>query len=130
MIEGVREAACAVRPYLTDFMNRKAAAELDAELAQLLNSTGDVAERLRAVLDAHDDTRFFLERVLDDAPRFRPPQVIPPKMRGYGGLPGQGGPVDSEKFRCPNGDYTWYRPEVGVDVGSCPTHPECRLQPA
>jgi serine/threonine kinase PknH len=31
-------------------------------------------------------------------------------------------PVGAEKFRCPFGDYEWYRQEVGMPIPWCPTH--------
>ena len=46
----------------------------------------------------------------------------------YSGLPGEPSPIQADKFRCPYGDYVWYRPEVGVPIRRCPTH-HCALEP-
>lgn len=91
MDEGVLEAARAVRPYLAEFMDSAVAAEVDAELAGLLATAAggeDVEGRLRAVLEADEATGVFLERVLEDAPDFRPPQVVSELTSRYSGLPG------------------------------------------
>jgi hypothetical protein len=132
MDEGVLEAACAVRPYLAEFVGPAVAADVDAELAGLLVSTAggdDVEAGLRTVMQAHEATRIFLQRVLEDAPDFRPPQVVSALTKRYSGLPGQSSPVPADKFRCPYNDYVWYRPEVGVPIEHCPTH-NCVLEPA
>jgi hypothetical protein len=131
MDEGVWEAARSVRPYLVELLGPAGGAEVDAELARLLaRAPGgeDVEGRLRAVLEAHEATSVFLERVLEDAPQFRPPRVVSAHRRRYSGLPGPSSPVPADKFRCPHGDFVWYRPEVGVPVEPCPTH-QCALEP-
>ena len=107
------------------------AADVDAELAGLLADAAggeDVEGRLRAVMEAHEATHVFLERVLEDAPGFRPPRVVSELTIRYSGLPGDPSPVQADKFRCPYGDYVWYRPEVGVPAEHCPTH-HCALEP-
>ena len=124
--EGVQEAARNVRPYLSELVG-PAAAEVDAQLAELLAAAEqgeDVGTELRAALDSHEGTLAFLEAVLDDAPKYRPPQVQPSSLKGaYSGLPGQTLPVEADKYRGPKlNDYVWYRPSVGVPVPECPTH--------
>ena len=131
MDRGVLEAARAIRPYLPKFVNPAIAADVDAELAGLLARAAggeDVEGRLWAVLKANEATRVFLDRVLDDAPDFRPPQVVSELTSRYCGMPGEPSPVPADKFGCPHGDYVWYRPEVGVPVEHCPTH-GCALEP-
>lgn len=131
MDEGVLEAARAVRPYLAEFVGPSVATDVDAELAGLLAAAAggdDVEDRLRAVLEAREATSVFLERVLEDAPNFRPPQVVSELTRRYIDLPGEPPPVPADKFCCPHGDYVWYRPEVGVPVPHCQTH-HCALEP-
>ena len=132
MSEGVLEAARSVRPYLVEFVGSERAGELDTDLAGLLESAAageDVEASLRATLEADEPTAVFLERVLGDAPRFRPPAVVSAVTRSYSGLPGQLSPVPADKFRCPHGDFVWYQMEVGVAVEQCPTH-HCELEPA
>jgi hypothetical protein len=130
MDDGVVEAARAVRPYLVEFLGTVTARELDAELADLLARAAageDVEAGLRSALEAREATSVFLDRVLDDAPDFRPPRVVSELTRRYSGLPGQRSPVRADKFYCPYGDYVWYRSEVGVPVEQCPTH-HCTLE--
>ncbi|MCZ4587711.1 hypothetical protein O4328_29155 [Rhodococcus opacus] len=125
MDEGIWEAARSVRPYLVELVGPAVALAVDAELSELLTCTTgdeDIEHRLREVLDAREGTSVFLERVLDDLPVFRPPRVVAAETTRFGGLPGQPLPVPADKFRCPQGDYVWYRPEVGVPVPQCPTH--------
>jgi hypothetical protein len=130
--KGLWEAACSVRPFLIEMLTAAGAANVDAELARLLERAAageDVDGPLRAVLDEHPATSVFLEMVLDDAPDFRPPQVVSAPTRGYAPLPGQSPqpipPVG--KFRCPHGDYVWYRIAVGAHPPNCPTH-KCSLE--
>lgn len=117
---GVWEAARCVRPYLKEFLGDAVAAEVDEELAHLLNS-GDIGPemegRLREALEGHKATSVFLTAVLADAPEYRPPMVGP--LRGS--LPGALPPVRAEKLVCPLGDFVWYLPEVGVKPPKCPT---------
>ena len=129
--EGVLEAARAVRPHLVEFVGPNRATKLDTELAGLLADAAggkDVESALRATLEADEATGLFLERVLGDAPRFRPSSVMSALTRSYSGLAGEPSPVSAEKFRCPHGDYVWYRMELGVSVEVCPTH-HCHLEP-
>jgi hypothetical protein len=132
MGEGVLEAARSARPYLLELLGPGLAAVVDAELAGLLAgeaSGGDVEAGLRSALEAHEATSVFLARVLWDAPRFRPPQVVSESTRTFSALPGESLPVPADKFRCPQGDYVWYRMAVGVPVPDCPTHRRA-LEPA
>jgi hypothetical protein len=115
MDDGVWEAARSVRPYLVVLLGPVLAAEVDAQLARLLNDGGegeDLKDKLLEVFNAHEATSVFLERVLDDPPAFRPPGLS----------------IGSDKFACPRSDYVWYRPAVGTSVPPCPTH-HCPLQP-
>ena len=130
MDEGVREAARAVRPFLGEFLEPGAARELDAQLASLLKDAPDgqgTDEKLKAALRTHEATQVFLERVLGDAPLFRPPSVLSEVTRAYSGLPGDKSPVPAEKYACPHGDYVTYWLEVGADIELCPTH-HCPLE--
>lgn len=125
MDKGVWEAARSVRPYLRTMLRPSVAAEVDAQLAELLTATREVDDQeLRAVLEQWVETSEFLEQVLDDAPYFRPPQAVSATVvgRGYSGLPGAPSPVGADKYSCPKGDCVWYLPDVGVEVVCCPTH--------
>ncbi|MFE7628929.1 hypothetical protein [Kocuria sp. NPDC057446] len=102
---------------------------MDAQLARLLNSSNhdeETEKQLWKVLTAYDATREFSERVLRDAPHYRPPGVLGRKRRQKGGfqlMPGFPQPVEEDEFVCPQGnDYTWYRDEVGEVIPQCPVH--------
>jgi hypothetical protein len=76
--KGLWEAARSVRPFLGEMLTDEQAANVDAELARLLERAGrgeDVEAPLRAVLEHQPATSVFLDMVLDDAPDFRPPQA-------------------------------------------------------
>ena len=127
--EGVLEAARAIRPYLTRLVDNPAAARLDRAIADDFASAADrsaTARRLRALLDSHEDTAWFLTEVLKDAPHYRPPYQQPRYLqRQTGGIAapiGDPGPIDAARYTCPHGDYVWYRPEVGTPIPDCPTH--------
>lgn len=125
MSEGVFAAARRVRAFLPDLVPA-AHVLVDGQLAELLNGDwGPATEaELRAVLEQRPATAMFLDSVLDDAPRFRPPRVVEQQLRavGYEPLPGSHVPPDPDMYRCPLGDYEWFSPGLGVPVPPCPTH--------
>ncbi len=126
--DGIREAARAIRPYLTRLLDSATAARLDEALADQLATTADPATtaRLHALLAGTEDTAWFLTAVLTDAPAFRPPYQQPRYLYrqtgGRAGPAGDPGPVAADRYTCPHGDYTWYRPDVGTPIEDCPTH--------
>jgi len=126
--EGVLEAGRAIRPYLDNLLDDTAtAAGLDRHLAELLTSAAersDRARRLRDLLDQHADTAWFLTQVLTDAPHYRPPDQQPGYLQRGGataGPLGDPGIVAADRYRCPHGDYVWYRPDISIPVPACPT---------
>ena len=124
----VIEAARAIRPYLGRLVDSPAAAELDRHLADALNDGSDrpaTACRLRILLDGQEDTAWFLAEVLADVPRCRPPYHQSRYRQRQTGIPapaGDPGPVDAARYTCPQGDWVWYRPDVGTPVPACGTH--------
>ena len=125
MDEGVLEAARVIRWYLPELVGPDAD-EVDLQLAELLGTVAseDMEAQIRAVLESHIGTRVFLEAVLEDTPKYRPPQVKTGSARtwGYSPLPGEAGVIPADKFYCPEGDYVWYRQAVGAPVPACKTH--------
>jgi hypothetical protein len=129
---GVVEAARAIRPYLGRLLDDPdEAARLDQALSQQLNDDQqdgpEIAQLLRVLLDANEDTEWFVEQVLADAPLLRPPyHQRRPTTRQADGVPsldGDVGPIEADRYACPHGDYVdWYRPDVGTPVPRCPTH--------
>ena len=126
--DGMLAAARAIRPYLAEMAGPNSVL-LDQQIADLLNDSpgpAATADQLRELLEADEDTRWFLAEVLRDAPHYRPPYHQPRYLRQSGGtgLPaGDPGPVlHGGVYRCPQGDYDWYRPDIGTPVPDCPTH--------
>jgi hypothetical protein len=123
MDEALLEAARAIRWYLGDLMGDEAP-RFDAEIAALLAAayTGaDITASLRSLLDSHEATGEWVSEVLAD-PLHRPPDYQPADTRGFDSLAGLIGPVSAGKYACPQGDFVWYRPAVGVPVPPCGTH--------
>jgi hypothetical protein len=131
--EGVRAAARSVRQFLPELVGAAEAGAVDAEIADLLNRPAggrESLERLREVLESREGTAEFLDAVLDDDPRFRPPQVRPGATRsfGYTGLPGDPRYVGAPMYHCPEGnDYNYWQLEDEAPP-LCPTH-RCVLVP-
>jgi hypothetical protein len=126
--EGVLEAARAIRPYLVDLIDAPdAAAVLDRQLADELGRVSDPsasARRLRILLEQHEDTAWFLGRVLADAPDHRPPYYQPGYVSrgGIASLAGDVMPIAAARYNCPVcGNYVWYRPDTGTPVPRCRT---------
>ena len=123
--DGVLEAARAIRPYLGDLVGAALASAIDDRIAGEFNSPSNPAEtvsRLRALLEEHEDTAWFLTRVLADPALHRPPYLQQIRHRGIISPAGDPYLVAADRFVCSRGDYVWYRPEIGTPVPACPTH--------
>lgn len=125
--EGVLEAARAIRPYLRELVEpAAAAAELDRQLADELGQVSDpsaTAGRLRILLERQEDTAWFLDSVLADAPDHRPPYYQSGYVvRGGTASPlGNAMPIAADRYNCPKcKNFVWYRPDIGVPVRRCP----------
>jgi hypothetical protein len=122
--EGVFVAARRVRAFLPHLVPASAG-DVEVQLAELLNEHQDpeTEAQLRAVFAEDAALQMFLDAVLDDAPRFRPPQVVRQTKReaGFSPLPGLQVPPDPDQYCCPEGDFEWYSPGVGTRVPPCPT---------
>ena len=72
MDEPVVEVSRVIRPFLHELVGQANADELDRRIASILNgwSNENTAIELRAALESHEATRYFMEEVLDDAPDF------------------------------------------------------------
>jgi hypothetical protein len=111
----VLAASRAIRPLLPKLIPALAE-HIDRQLAQLLNQPDldetTKVDRLLEVLDAHPETKNWLDRFLQ----------FPATERGYSGLPGNLAPAAATPYICPIGnDYTWYR-EANEEIPLCPTH--------
>jgi hypothetical protein len=122
--EGVLEAARAIRPYLADLVGPTVADRLDRRIADLLTGAEEQAipAALLSLLEEQQDTAWFLGRVLDDRPRYRPPYVQGGPARDIASPAGDLGGIEADRYACPLGDYVWYRPDVGTEVPACPDH--------
>lgn len=120
--EVLLDAARAVRPYLSELVGQPTAAELDAELAALLASARGghaVADRVAEMLSRSAEVQAWAAGFLEHG---CPPEVAELRERAFQGLPGVPEAPSPDKFRCPEGDYVFYRRAVGVRVPPCPTH--------
>jgi hypothetical protein len=121
----ILDAARSIRPYLNELIGTPDAEAIDPQLAELLAqaTAGQAVEnRILELLAQQDATREWLARFLQDIQQ-------PEHLRGFSPLPGQPSIVSAAKFVCPQGDYTWHRPRVGVEPPPCPTH-QISLDPA
>lgn len=111
----VLTASRAIRPLLPELIPALAD-QIDQQLAQLLNQPDldetTKADRLLEVLDAHPETKSWLDQFLEQ----------PTTKQKYYGLPGNPAPAVATPYICPIGnDYTWYR-EANEEIPLCPTH--------
>ncbi|WUS98882.1 hypothetical protein OHA46_20350 [Streptomyces sp. NBC_00708] len=107
-----------VRGYLTELLGPVEGARIDALLAGALARAAageDVGEEVAAVLGQRPDVLSLATSILAD-PDHRPPQVR------AAWLSGDGEPVDAHRFVCAEGDYIWYRLDIGQRAPRCPTH--------
>lgn len=121
----ILEAARTIRPCLSQLVGAETAATLDAQLADLLaqaQAGQSIDNRILELLADEDPTREWLSDFLQD-------QQQPEHLRNFSPLPGHPSIVSAAKFICPQGDYTWYRPRVGIEPPPCPTH-HLPLEPA
>lgn len=119
--DGVLEAARAIRPYLSDFLDPALAGTLDRRIANQLADPAASVTELRSLLEEQEDTAWFLRRVLSDK-WHRPPYQQPPGVRDPVSPGGDPALIEADRYSCPRGDYVRYRPEVGSAVPDCPTH--------
>jgi hypothetical protein len=117
----IRDAARALRGDLPALGLPQADA-LDHSLSDLLaagEAGADVDDELIELMRTDPRTRAYVELFL----RFgSPPDPEYVEVRGISPLPGDPGPIPLAKYRCPMGDYDWYRRAAGQPVPSCPTH--------
>jgi hypothetical protein len=114
----ILDAARSIRPYLSELSGITDAEAIDQQLAELLaqaNAEQSVDNQILELLAKQDATREWALQFLKDKQQ-------PEALRSFSPLPGQPSIVSAAKFVCPQGDFTWYRPRVGVEPPLCPTH--------
>jgi hypothetical protein len=135
MDDDLLDVARTIRPYLQVLIAEEAAS-VDREIARLLaaaQSGQDVEDDLEEVLAGSPALYIWMEEVLADE-LHRPPELQPADVRrssrGSQPPPGNGDPVDAEKYICPvDGNYIWWRQLPSDNVGTCRDH-GCPLVPA
>jgi hypothetical protein len=115
--DDIVESAHAIRPHL-GFLAGAAAEGIGAQLAALLEKAGQgepVASDILELLAGNDATRAWLARhLLTRSPAEWAKSYLP--------APGGGEPLPTPRYRCPKGDYIWFRHTLGRDIPKCPTH--------
>lgn len=84
MDDSLLQAARVIRPFLAQLVGPGPAADLDRRIADLLEQARlgqDPSDELRAVLQSNRTTWKFTQKVIDDAPDFRPPDRQPHHLR-------------------------------------------------
>ncbi len=104
-----------IRPLLPKLIPALAE-HIDQQLAQLLNQPDldetTKVDRLLEVLDAHPETKSWLDQFLQ----------LSTTERGYSRPPGDSPLAAATPYICPIGnDYTWYQ-EANEEIPLCPTH--------
>jgi hypothetical protein len=110
-----QEAACSILPFLSKLLPEAEAKVIDQKLSNLLAQakTGQPIDNLILdVLAAHDTTREWLSEFLEGKQQSK-------HLKNLDFLPGEVSIVNADKFVCPQGDYIWYRPRVGIEPPHC-----------
>ena len=116
--EDILEAGRTIRSCLTELAELPDPAAFDAAIAAAL-AAHDV-EALRTLLWQAPSTRRWTKEFLRLG---APPELVAgPTRSGSAPPPGHGGIVAAPRFRCPQGDYVWFRRSAGVPVATCPSH--------
>jgi hypothetical protein len=116
--EDILEAARTIRSVLPDMPGVDNPIAIDAALASaLLKRDVDAA---RAELWRQRVTRRWSTEFVRLG---LPPELVVEQTRsGAAPPPGHGGVVAAPRFRCPQGDYVWYRRTAVQPLPICPTH--------
>ncbi|MGX7671261.1 hypothetical protein [Plantactinospora sp. DSM 117369] len=124
MDEDVLDVARTIRPYLEQLVGADAP-EYDRRIAELLGSAQggrDADDELMSLLSGSAELHAWAAQVLADE-WHRPPDLQPVSERTYDALPTpEPTTVSARKFRCPQGDYVWWRRFVDRDPPRCPSH--------
>lgn len=138
--ESILEAARSIRPYLSELLPEAEAKAVDQQLSDLLNTRQPIDKSILEVLTAKNTTREWLSKFLEDKKQnvtrgfsSLPGHLSPVVTRNakinlssasgdFSSLPGDPSLVSAAKFVCPQGDYIWSRPRVGIEPPHCPTH--------
>lgn len=118
--EDMRELARSIRAYLPELIGVDRAAGVDGELAALLaDEERDIGHAVADVIERDPATHDWSARFL---PVGVPPDVAEGNERAIPGLLGLGRPPAPKRYRCPQGDFNWWRRTSGHQPPLCPTH--------
>jgi len=119
--EEIIDGAQAIRSQLKTLIGEEAES-MDNELSELLAQAqeGQRVEMqiLRLVARREITRKWFTDYVKDK----RDLQEEMNPLKSFEFLPGDTPALPLPLFRCPQGDYEWARPAVGIPVPQCPTH--------
>jgi hypothetical protein len=121
--EDVSQTLRVLRGHLNELVPAADTAEVDRQVAGLLRESDDerLFGQLTTLYGAVPGLEAWVSSVLAD-PLHRPPAAQDRAVRGVDRPPGDGEPVDADRFGCPERDYIWYRLSVAMPVPRCPTH--------
>ena len=122
--EDILELARSIRPYLPELLPSPTSAEVEQTLADLLaqaDSNPSTSLLIQKCLRSHDTTREWANQFLGD-PEFADTH------RHYNPWAGRPSSVSATTFKCPQCDYTWDRPRIGMQPPPCEVH-NIPLQP-
>jgi hypothetical protein len=119
--EEILDGARAIRPHLETLIGEEAN-RVDCELSELL-AEAQVGQRVTThvlhVLARHEVTRKWLADYVKEK---KDQQDEANRLKSFDLLVGNHTPLPLPLFRCPQGDYDWPRPAVGIPVPECPNH--------
>ena len=116
--DAILEAARTIRSVLAEMPGVDDPAAIDAALAAAVSEC-DV-QAARAELWREPVTRRWAKEF---GRLGLPPELVVEQTRGGAAPPpGRGGIVAAPRFRCPQGDYVWYRRTAAASVPLCPSH--------
>jgi hypothetical protein len=118
----LQDTARAIRAYLPGLVPEDLASALDRELADLLELARQghlVGDRVAATLEQSPATLAWSGAFLEHGV---PPEFVVLPERAYQGLPGAPVATPPDKYRCPEGDFVFYRRTAAVPLPVCPTH--------
>lgn len=116
--DAILEAARTIRSVLAEMPGVDDPAAIDAALAAAVSERD--AQAARAELWRQPVTRRWAKEF---GRLGLPPELVVEQTRGGAAPPpGHGGIVAAPRFRCPQGDYVWYRRTAVASVPLCPSH--------
>ena len=121
--EDILEGARSIRPYLRSLLASDADM-IDREVADLLGraQAGEkVGNLLLDVLSRNDATREWMAQFLKNH-QLQYREETDTSSKSFEPPAGEVSALEMPIFRCPQCDYEWRRPFVGMPIRECPVH--------